>query len=288
MTSLGSHQLRILLTGALYLVSTAAVMRAIHLLIDNPMAATVLGAAAVSLIAARADVKTERFVARARKRVAWGVAIASAATGVGLLVVVATGGSIGVSGVSAAAFFGVAEAVAIGYGHEMWLRGIPLAFAKRAGIADRHAFAFAAMAGVAAIVLEPNARPIGLVLTAASGAAFTALWMRGGDGHGPIAAHVVWVWLTDAVFSGELLIVTQKGGNLTTAHDASGAAAVATALAFAVVTVAVLRNRIPVAKLQARDFPELGAPPDAHTKRTAPKPCNTPKKKRRKKPRAKL
>ena len=211
---MGRNQLRLLVTGALYLVSTAALLRALKAFIDNPMTHAVIGAAAVSLIAARVEVPGERFGPRAQKRMAWGAAIALTATAVGISVVLATGGSLAVSGVSAAAFFGVAEAVGVGYAAEMLLRGIPLTYAKRAGIPDGYAFTFAAMAGVAAIVLEPNAKPMGLVLTAASGAAFTALWIRGGDGHAPITAHILWVWLTDAALSGELLQLTKTNSIL--------------------------------------------------------------------------
>ena len=56
MSDTARNQLRILVTGALYLVSTAAVLRAIRVFIDNQMTSAVIGAAAVSLIAARVDV----------------------------------------------------------------------------------------------------------------------------------------------------------------------------------------------------------------------------------------
>ena len=269
--SAGRDQLRLLATGALYLVSTAALLRAVAMFVDNPMPAAVIGAAAVSLIAARADVRTERFVARARKRMAWGAVVSLAAAVLIVGMARATGGSVEVSGVSAAAFYGLAEAVGLGYAREMWLRGIPLTFAQRAGIPVRYAYWFAAMAGVATVLLEPGATVDGVVLTAASSALFTAMWIRGGDGHAAITAHVLWVWLTDAALGGEVFMVSIDGAKLTTLPDARGTVIYVVSAFFAVATVAVLLDWIPLRKLYAREFPE----PDH-----APRP---PKKKRKSK-----
>ncbi len=249
----GREQLRLLITGGLYVVSTAALLRAIPLFLDNPMAATVLGAAAVSLIAARADVRTERFGPRARRRALLGVAIAALAVTVGVAVALASGASLAVVGLGAASLFGVAEAVAIGYAREMWLRGIPLTFARRAGVPERWALAFVVLAGPAAVALESSARPLGIVLTAAASAAFGALWLRGGDGYGPIAAHIAWVWLTDAALSGELFDLGREGGRLTAQPGAQGAVALGAAAAFGVAALLVLGNKLPVEA--ASDFP---------------------------------
>lgn len=257
----GREQLQLLATGGLYVVSTAALLRAVPLVIDNPMAATVLGAAAVSLIAARADVQTERFVARARRRMLWGLCVSLAAAAAGVGVVLATGGSLRLLGFSAAAFFGIVEAIAIGYSREVWLRGIPLLYAKRAGVPDKWAFAFATLAGAAAVALEPSATPVGIALTAASSAAFAAMWLRGGDGYGPIAAHIGWVWLTDAALSGELFDMTQTGGRLSAGPGAHGPTAIAAGAVFALAAVAILTDKIPLASLRAQDFSEVDAPP---------------------------
>lgn len=250
----GRQQLRTLVTGALYVVSTAAVVQAIEAFVDNPMSAAVIIAAAVSLIAARADVQNERFVARARKRMAWGLLIAVAATAAAVLTVLGRGGTFELSGISAAGFYGVAEAVGIGYAREVWLRGIPLAFAKRAGVPDRHAFTFAALAGVAIVLLEPNTHIEGVVLTAASSAAFTALWIRSGDGYAATTAHIAWVWLMDAAVSGEVFLLGLEGSKLTAQAGAHGPPALMTAIVFAVITVLILLDKIPMARLAARDF----------------------------------
>lgn len=256
----GREQLRLLATGGLYVVSTAALLRAVPLLIDNPMAATVLGAAAVSLVAARADVKSERFGPRARRRMLWGLGVSVAATIVGVLTVLATGGSLTTLGVSSAAFFGVVEATAIGYSREMWLRGIPLSFAERAGVPERWALGFATLAGPAAVALESSATPTGIALTALSSAAFAAMWLRGGDGQGPIAAHVAWVWLTDAALSGELFDLTQSSGRFSAGPGAHGTAAIAAGAVFALAAAAMLTDKIPLSSVRAEDFPDEPPP----------------------------
>jgi hypothetical protein len=200
----------------------------------------------------------------------WGGAIAVAAVVAGTAAALATGATLEVAGVSTAAWYGAAESFAIGYGYEVWLRGIPLRFARRAGVSDRWAFVFVTCAGVAVVALEPKTTIAGLLLAAASSAAFAAMWLRGGDGYGPIAAHVSWVWLADALLEGDALRLVERGGELTARASAFGAPAVAAASVFILGAIAVSTGKIHLPTSVAVDF-ALALPEPVKKKRTRKK-----------------
>jgi hypothetical protein len=255
------HRLLLLAQGALYVVSVAALMRGLRALVDNPLTHTVLGAAAVSLVATHAGVRSEIFGQRALRRALIASAVVVAVSVVAVAAAVASGGSLVCVSPTGSALFGVVEAIASGYGREMWLAGIPLLIARRAGVPTPWALGFVIAANVGAVVLEPGARLPGLVLTGASSAFFASAWLRGGDPYAPVVGHVVWVWLADAALAGELLVLS--GAGVSAAPSASGAPTWAAAVAFAVAAAAVFTNVVPLARHAARDFPADDAAPAA-------------------------
>jgi hypothetical protein len=283
----GSARERLLFVvrGGLYLVSIGALLRVLHLLIDNPLTHTVLGAVAVSLIATHAGVRYEVFGARAIRRIAWACALVAVVVGASLAAALAGGATIASVPASVAAIYGVAESIALAYTREMWLRGIPMLMARRAGMPVAATLAFAALAGVAAVALEPGTRPAGLVLTGAAGAFFASLWLRGGDPYAPIVGHVLWVWLCDSALAGELFTVS--GLRVTASAGASGLPAWVASAGFCVAAAAVLKNAAPIGAHAAVDFPpedeKPATPPPAQPPSTEPKA----KRKTKRKPRPK-
>jgi hypothetical protein len=253
-TAAARKRLSTIAWGALYVVGAAAALRAVLLLVDNPLTSALLGALVVSLMASRAGVRSEGGSAPARKRALYGASMAAAALAMVTVAALIGGGALSGASLSSAMIFGAVEAVALAFRNELWLRGIPLLFAKRAGVSTPVAIAFCVVAGVAAVALEPGARPAGLIMTAASSALFAALWVRGGDAWAPVTAHFVWIWATDSLLAGELLNLETTAG-LTHAPSASGVPAWVAAVAFGLLAALVLRGVVPVAAVAAQVDP---------------------------------
>ena len=89
----------------------------------------------------------------------------------------------------------------------------------------------------------------------ASGAFFTALWVRGGDAWAPLAAHFVWVWMADSLLAGDLLDLSSGAGRIVHGPGSTGLIAWVAAAGFSALTLLVLMNKLvlPFAKLPEPD-----------------------------------
>jgi hypothetical protein len=159
---------------------------------------------------------------------------------------IAAGGELAWVAPGATLLFSFAESAAIGYRDELWLHGLPLLFAARAGLPRGAAIAFAAAASVAAIALEPGASVASLALTASSAVWFALLWQRTGDAWAPVAAHLAWAWVSEALLAGELLDLASAQGRIARGLGASGAPAWIATAAFAALAIATALGRLPL------------------------------------------
>ncbi|HZO17197.1 MAG TPA: CPBP family glutamic-type intramembrane protease [Polyangiaceae bacterium] len=239
--SLSAPTTREIARGALYLVGLAVVFRAIHALVGNPMTSTILGAVVVSFVVARAGVNNEATnrasVLRALRAAACALAVVAAA----VIAALVAGGRLQLVFPGATLVLSLGEAAAVGYRDELWLHGIPLACAWRAGVRGPVAVAYGALASAAVVALEPGATLPGVLLTLAAGAFFTVLWQRTRDGWAPIGAHFAWAWGSEALIGGELFDLTSPIGRLARGLGASGVLAWIGIAGFAVLTLLVAR-----------------------------------------------
>jgi len=247
------RRLMTLAIGAAYLLVTGAALEAVGLFVANPMTSVFIGALLVGFISSRAGLASEELTAAARKR-----ALYPAAATLGLVVLVvavaiAWGSNLVRVGPSATALFGAAEGFALGYVGEVWLHGMPLLFADRAQVSLRYAYPYAVVAGMTPYLLDGGFDSTTLVLSAASGAFFTALWVRGGDGWGPIAAHFVWAWCADSLLAGDLFDLGTTAGRLMHGPGSEGLIAWLAAAGFALLTLLVLLRKLPVGPTMRRE-----------------------------------
>ncbi len=247
------RRLSVLGVGALYLLVAGAVIEIIGMIFDNPMSATLIGAMAVAVIAARAGIAAEPFTKSSARR----ALVGGGAAALGLALVtgaaIAAGAQITVVRPSITTFFGAAEGFGLAYAGELWLHGLPLLFAERARIPIRYAYPYAVIAGMAPLWWDAAGSPETLVLAGASGAAFTALWIRTGDAWAPVATHFVFAWGVDSLLAGDWLHLSSAAGRLSHGAGAHGLAAWLLAGVFAALTLLVLLNKLPLSRAQLAD-----------------------------------
>lgn len=247
------RRLKVLGIGAVYLLVVAAAMQLIGMLFGNPMSATLIGAMAVAVVASRAGLAGEALTKRATRR----AVIAGAATALLLAAVtvaaVAAGAEITAAPPTTTALFGLAEGFALAYVGEVWLHGLPLLFAERARVPLRYAYPYAVMVGLAPMLLDADGAPATLILASASGAAFTALWVRTGDLWAPVAAHFVFAWAVDSLLAGDWLHLSAAAGRLAHGPGSQGLIAWLLAAGFAALTLVVLLNKLPLSRAQIAD-----------------------------------
>ncbi|MEZ4444278.1 MAG: hypothetical protein R3B72_34715 [Polyangiaceae bacterium] len=232
--------------GAGYLLAIGAAVQIIERYFSNPMTSTMGAAVAVGFVAGHLGLESKEqggpTLRRALRGAALGLVPVLAATLVGLLL----GGRLAPvpGGASVGAIFGVAQAAAGAYKAEVWLHGLPLLFARRARLAPIWGVVFAVVAGVAAAAgaWRGGFTPGGVTLTLVSGVALSLLWLRADNPWVPVAAHGVWLWCLEGLFTGDLWSLELATGRLSTGLGAAGAPAWAAALGFAAVAaVALLR-----------------------------------------------
>lgn len=231
-----------LVEGAVALLAIGAILRGLAVAFDNPMTGTFVGAVVVSFAMGRAGVPVASRSSRALRRAGLGAILGTGVIAFAVVAGAPFGARLTAASPSVALVFGTAEALAIAFRDEIWLHGMPLAYAARAGIPPRAAATFAILTPVAAVALEPGATPPGLATVAAASALFVVLWTRSRDGWAPLAAHFTWAWLAGAVLAGELLYL---GPPLV--HGAGGRGTIAwlAALGFVVAAVAASRIQMP-------------------------------------------
>jgi hypothetical protein len=237
-------RVRAVALGVVYLLGAGLALRALAWLVPNPTTQALFGALVLSFVAARAGLAMEATGERALRRAARGAALGAGAIS---LTVAACflwpGASLGAARPSATIVFGTAEAFATAYRDELWLRGLPLAFAVRARVPTGVAVAFVVAAQLAALALAPGAGPAALAEGAAAALAFALLWLRSGDGWAPIAAHFAWSWIAGTLFGGEILDLRIARGGLGGGLDAAGPPGWLAAAALALGAVAVALDR---------------------------------------------
>jgi hypothetical protein len=236
------ERLRAIATGAAWLVGIGAALHVLRLLTDNPVLTNLIGAFAVSFVAARAGAPVEAGSPPARRRALRGALLGGAVVLAAVLVARLAGAEIGLIPPSITLAYAAAEAIAIAYRDEVWLRGIPLAHAERARVRLPIALAYGAATGVAAAAAQPGATAAGLVLVGASGLFFATLWVLARDGWAPIAAHFVWALGSEALV-GEVFYLGPSAGVLSLGPLARGPIAWAAAAAFVALSAALLRRR---------------------------------------------
>jgi CAAX prenyl protease-like protein len=235
-------RLRAVASGAAWLVGIGVALQAVRVFVDNPMLANLVGALAVSFVATRAGAPVEAGNALARRRALRGALLAAAAVLAAVLAARIAGAELGFTAPSLTLAYGTAEAAAIAYRDEVWLRGIPLAHLERARVTRPLLLVYGAATGVAAAALQPGASAAGLALVGASGLFFAALWITTRDGWAPIAAHFVWALASESL-AGDIFYLGPQAGVMSHGAQARGMVAWGGAAAFAALAVVALRAR---------------------------------------------
>ncbi len=254
-------RLWLLLKGALYLVVLAALIHALRGLLPNPTSSAVIGAVLVSLAAARMgmDPGDDAMPYRTMFRATFApVLIASAA----LLATVATGANTTLRTPGVSLLFTFVEVAAIAYRNELWLRGMPLYIARRAGVDHRWATAYTVLLAVGAVLLMRGSGWQGLVLVASSGLFFALQWQRGSHRWTVVAAHAAWLLLADGLLAGEVLRVGKQAGRIGGGASATGPFAWVASLGFLVAAAMTWRARWQPRKAAAQA--DVVAPAAAH------------------------
>ena len=175
-----------------------------------------------------------------------GVLIASAVLGATVVAGAAMGRAhveLGAPGAGLAV--ATARCAALAVRSELLLRGLVLRTARRANLPRWLGAVFAGLAGAAAVALEPNVAPAGLVMTAASGWLFAILWRTGGAWPA-VGASAAWLVLVGAGLRGSLLDVSWQLDILAPNGRATGAPAWIASVVCVVAGLAVAR-RVPPA-----------------------------------------
>jgi len=253
-------RLRTIIIGALYLVGIGAAMQLVRSFFSNPTTGVMIGAMIVALVTGHAGLSAEEGGSAPRKRalVAAGLVAIPIATAVGVALLM--GATLPIADPGMSAVFGIAEAIAVGYVAEAWLHGLPLLYARRAGVPDAIAVVYAVAAGVAAMDFAAPVEPAGVVLAISYGAFFTLLWLETGDAWAPVTAHVVWVYVCDGLLRGDVFDLGPQAGRLTHALEARGAVAWVAAAGFAVMAWVVASG---VVRLSHAPAPADEEPDDA-------------------------
>ncbi|MBM4375879.1 MAG: CPBP family intramembrane metalloprotease [Deltaproteobacteria bacterium] len=215
-----TRTLRELAAGTACLVSVTAGLQLVAGYAPNPITRAFVGAFALSLVASTVGLDAEAPGPSVRRRILRATLLGLAAALVSLAAALALGGHVRSGEVGLGTLLGVAESLAVAYRDEVWLRGLPLYFARRAGLSSRVTLPYLVATGVCAVALDPVAKVSGLALTAANGLAFAALWLRTGDPWAPVAAHGAWRIASDVVFAGD--VVELEPSKIPTSVGASG------------------------------------------------------------------
>lgn len=221
--------------GAVWLVGLGAALLLLELVLGrSPLGAAIAGAVLADIVAGFAGVRwdmdadgrpsaTPIDASTALRRVAIGMAAAAAAAVITLL----AAGALGWIRVEAGApskTLGLAlvRGAAIGVREELFLRGIVLVTAARAGVRPLYGAIFAALAGGAAIALVPGAGPSAMALAVGSGLLFATLWQRERGAWAAASAHGLWLFLVGSAIRGGIIDVTWKEGSLTSGARSFG------------------------------------------------------------------
>jgi hypothetical protein len=203
--------LRDVAIGGGWVLGIAFLVRALEGFVSNPMTAAALGAIAVSFAAGHVRVKTAPLMA-GRKQLVRGLALGAIPVLAVLAVAVATGNAtVATTTPTVALFYGLFEALALAFRDEFWLHGMPLVFARRAGVPRYVAIGFAASASVA-FAVSTSTSWTALLTHGGVGLVCAGLWWLTEHAWAPVAAHFVWRWCTQSALAGDLLDVNFTSG----------------------------------------------------------------------------
>jgi hypothetical protein len=239
--------------GAAWLVGLGAALQIADAALGrSPVPAAVAGAVIADVVAGFAGVrwtteadgrpsKGETDTVLALKRAGFGAGAAAAAVTV-TLVAAAIFGWIRVEAGSPSASLALAliRSTALGVRDEIFLRGIVLVTAARAGVHPLVAAGFAALAGGAAIALTPEAGPSSIALAVGSGLLFAALWQKQRGAWAAVGAHAIWIFFVSAGLRGGLLDVTWTQGSLAAGARSYGGPAWLSAFVCAALGIGIL------------------------------------------------
>lgn len=221
--------------GATWLVGLGAALLLVELLIGkSPLGAALLGAVVADVVAGFAGVrwdtdargqpitkeghasKSNEFdAADAIRRAALGAGVAIGAIAITLLIAAPLGWiRVEAGEPSKALGLSLVRGAALGVREELFLRGIALAAAARAGVPPRLGALFAALTGGAAIALVPGAGPSAVALAVGSGLLFATLWQWQRGAWAAVGAHGAWIFLVGGVIRGGVIDVEWTSGAL--------------------------------------------------------------------------
>jgi hypothetical protein len=238
--------------GAAWLVGLSAVNQIIAILFRaNVIAPVVAQAVVVDLALGRAGIRwdpaanddTSIEARNAARGIALGAGLALAAAALTVGAGAALGwAKVGAHAPGASLFLGLVRAAGIGVRDALLYIGLPLHFVGRARVVPRRAAAlFGALAGGAALALQPTATPANVALAAAVTALAAALWLEAGAGWRALGVAVGWAFFAGSVFRGALIDVEWQRGTLAAGLSADGAPTWIAAALFAAAAVAAPR-----------------------------------------------
>lgn len=217
---------RMLLELAAGLACSLAVTAGLQLLagaMPNPLARASLGALGVSLVASAVRMPSEPWGRGPRRRASVGVGFGLAFALSSLAMALATGYSLRRGELGLGLALGLGEALAGAYRDELWLRGLPAYFGRRAGVPRAVALAYLIASGAAASLGSPHPTVVGVVLATVTGALPAVLWIRTEDPWAPVAATASWRLVADVLLAGDGLELAPH--KLPSAPSASGSLA---------------------------------------------------------------
>ncbi len=255
-------RLRTIATGAAYLVVIGVALQIARAFFSNPTTGVMIGAMIVALVTGHAGLVAEEGGPAPRRRALVALALVAVPIVAAIAIALLLGATLPIGSPGMSAVFGVAEAIAVGYVAEAWLHGLPLLYARRAGLPAPIAVGYAVAAGVGVMIFSGPIQPAGVVLAIAYGAFFSLLWLRTHDAWAPVTAHVAWVWACDGLLRGDVFDLGPQAGRLTHALEARGAVAWVAAAGFGVLAWAVASGLVPLSRAPDPPADDDGAEED--------------------------
>ncbi len=254
-----------------------------------PLASVVIGALVVDVVAGRAGLVWSDVEEAARVQ-ARRAGVGAAAGLLVFAIAAALGVALGWARVGAGTPDGMVLLTLVGAGatavrDELLLRGLPLMYAERAGIAPRWAVLFAAAMSPAFLGADPALGPGAIALSLGSGLFFACAYRFAGGATAAIGAHAAWLFAVGPLAKGIFEIGWTRGDLGDGTAAVGGPAFVTTAL---FVVAALLTKRVATRlKLDAGSAPNPEAPAteaDAPVSARKPRPARSAKAPSRKSP----
>lgn len=226
------RSLKPLLIGAAWFFGAAIASHVASIVLgSSAIGAVVLQALAVELITARAGVKWDpeveepplnRWLSGLGRGLGAAAAVCVIAMGIA---VIAGWARIELAPPNASLSLGALRAIAMAVRDPILYVALPLVVLGKAGLPQRFAIGFAALAGAAALLLHPAATPANVALAAALTGATGAAWYRTGAAWVPLGFYGGWSLFAGAVLRGGLANIAWTKGSIGPGLAADGAPA---------------------------------------------------------------